>query len=86
MAEETTYNPVQDGIEKTAQSVRYTEVKPPTDLSGLIHCFWELKTVATLPEDFHLHAVPDACVNIMFNEIDTSIAGITALRTTYEVL
>jgi len=86
MAKETTYNPVQDGIEKTAQSVRYTEVKPPSDLSGLVHCFWELKTVATLPEDFHLHAVPDACVNIMFNEIDTSIAGITALRTTYEVL
>jgi AraC-like DNA-binding protein len=86
MAKEAPYNPVQDGIEKTAQSVRYTEVKPPSDLSGLVHCFWELKTVATLPEDFHLHAVPDACVNIMFNEIDTSIAGITALRTTYEVL
>jgi AraC-like DNA-binding protein len=86
MAKETTYKPVQDGIEKTAQSVQYTEVIPPGDLSGLVHCFWELKTVATLPEDFHLHAVPDACVDIMFNQMDTSIAGITALRTRYEVL
>lgn len=80
------YTPVQDGIEKSAQSVLYTEVQPPNDLSELVYCFWELKTVAPLAEDFNLHAVPDACVDIMFNEIDTSIAGVTALRTTYEVL
>lgn len=80
------YNPIQDGIEKNVQSVRYTEGKPPSDLAEFIHCFWELKTVATLSDDFHLHAVPDACVNIMFNQVDVSIAGITALRTTHEVL
>jgi len=80
------YSPVRDGIEKTVQSVRYTEAKPPNDLFGLVHCFWELKTDAVLPEDFHLHALPDACVNILFNLVDLQIAGITALRTTYEVL
>lgn len=80
------YTPVQDGIEKTMQSVRYAEAEPPSDLAGLVHCFWELKTDTPLTEDFQLHAVPDACVDIMFNEIDTTIAGVTALRTTYEVL
>jgi AraC-like DNA-binding protein len=80
------YSPIQDGIEKTVQSVRYTQAKPPTELSGLVHCFWELKTEATLTEEFYLHALPDACVNILFNQLDTQIAGITALRTTYEVL
>ncbi len=80
------YSPVRDGIEKTVRSVRYTEAKPPSHLSGLVHCFWELKTDRALPEDFHLHALPDACVNILFNQADTSIAGVTALRTTYEVL
>jgi AraC-like DNA-binding protein len=80
------YSPVQDGIEKTVQSVQYTEAKPPSDLSELVHCFWELKTQTALPEDFHLHALPDACVNILFNQADSKIAGITALRTTYEVL
>ncbi len=80
------YSPAQDGIEKTAQAVRYTEAEPPSDLSGYVYCFWELKTDGVLSEDFQLHATPDACVDIMFNEIDTSIAGITALRTTYEVL
>ncbi|MBP9667816.1 helix-turn-helix transcriptional regulator [Candidatus Saccharibacteria bacterium] len=80
------YTPVKDGIEKTTQSVEYTEAEPPRDLLDLVHCFWELKITAPLASDFQLHAVPDACVDIMFNEIDTSIAGVTALRTTYEVL
>lgn len=80
------YSPVKDGIEKTAQSVHYTEAKPPDHLSGFVDCFWELKTDATLPEDFCLHALPDACVNILLNQADIKIAGVTALRTTYEVL
>lgn len=79
------YTPAKDGIEKTA-AVRYTESEPPDDLSSYIFCFWELKTDGKLTSDFHLHATPDACVDIMFNEIDTDIAGVTALRTTHEVL
>lgn len=80
------YNPIRDGIEKTVRSVRYTEAKPPDNLSGLVHCFWELKTDSVLTDDFCLHALPDACVNILFNQIDTKIAGITQLITTSEVL
>lgn len=80
------YNPVKDGIEKTTKFVEYVEVKPPDDIAGLVHCFWELKTVATLKEDFRLHAIPDACVDIMFNEIDIEVAGVTGLDIKYEVL
>jgi AraC-like DNA-binding protein len=80
------YSPIQDGIDKSVQSVRYTEAKPPSHLSGLVHCFWELKTDSALADDFCLHALPDACVNILFNQADTNIAGVTALRTAYEVL
>jgi AraC-like DNA-binding protein len=80
------YTPVQDGIEKSVRSVRYIEAKPPRDLAELVYCFWELKTVTQLAQDFNLHAVPDACVDIMFNEIDTDVAGVTALRTQHEVL
>lgn len=80
------YSPVQDGIEKTVQSVQYTEAKPPSHLSGLVHCFWELKTERKLPDDFYLHALPDACVNILFNQVNTKIAGVTALSTTFAVL
>jgi AraC-like DNA-binding protein len=80
------YSPIRDGIEKTARFVRYAEEKPPAYLSGVVHCYWELKTERTLADDFNLHAVPDACVNILFNQVDTEIAGVTALRTRYEVL
>lgn len=80
------YSPVKDGIEKTAHSVRYIEAKPPSDLSGFVHNFWELKTAAQLPEDFRLHVLPDACVNILFNLSDTNIAAVTARQTTYTVL
>jgi AraC-like DNA-binding protein len=80
------YSPIQDGMDKTIRAVRYTETKPPSHLSGLVHCFWELKTDSVLVDDFLLHALPDACVNILFNQMDTTIAGVTALRTTYEVL
>lgn len=76
------YSPVQDGIEKTASFVHYQEAKPPGPLLGLVDCFWELKTQQDLAEDFRLLALPDACVNILFNQLDTEIAGVTALRTT----
>lgn len=80
------YEPIQDGIEKKTLSVSYKEREPPGIFSGLVHNFWELKTDEKLTDDFYLHAIPDACVNILFNQKDTRIAGITALHTTYEVL
>ena len=74
------YKPVQDGIEKVVKSVVYSENHPPAHLRELVHCFWELKTEAILPEDFHYHVIPDACVNILLNQIDPKIAAITALN------
>lgn len=82
----TMYDPVKDGVDKTVDSVIYAETKPQGILSEYVHSFWELKTDQELPDDFCLHALPDACVNILFNQADTRIAGVTALRTTYEVL
>lgn len=80
------YNPVKDGMEKTFTEVTYQEAKPPNDLSKYVHNFWELKTNLILQENFFLHVIPDACVNILLNLQDTKIAGVTALHTTFEVL
>jgi AraC-like DNA-binding protein len=80
------YSPVQDGIDKSVRSLQYSEVQPPRSLAGLVHCFWELRTITDLPDNFHYHALPDACVNILFNQVETDIAGVTALRTKAEVL
>lgn len=80
------YDPIKDGIDKTVKSVQYIEAKPQEPLEQFVHSFWELKTDCKLSEDFCLHAIPDACVNLLFNQLDTRIAGVTALRTTHEVL
>jgi AraC-like DNA-binding protein len=75
------YSPAVDGFSIRGSAVRYTERSPTDDLSDVVHCFWELRTLAALPEDFHYHALPDACVNLLFNVADPEIAGVTALHT-----
>lgn len=80
------YDPVRDGVAKTVRSVAYTEVQPPAELRDVVHCFWELRTEADLEEDFTLHAMPDACVNLLFDQRDPRIAGVTQLHTTFTTL
>jgi len=81
------YDPIKDGVDKQVRAaVRYTVDRPPDHVSAWVHGYWELKTLHPLDTDFHLHAMPDACVNILFNQLDPLIAGITSLRTTHEVL
>lgn len=83
---ERMYDPVKDGVAKTVESVVYTEAPPPAALGDLVHCFWELRTETDLADDFTLHAMPDACVNLMFNQLDTRVAGVTQLHTTHTSL
>lgn len=80
------YDPVKDGVEKSAGPVTYVEIAPPDDLADLVHCYWQMRTEVDLDDDFVLHALPDACVNVLFDQADTDIAGITALHTEHTTL
>jgi AraC-like DNA-binding protein len=80
------YDPVKDGVAKTVDSVIYTQEPPPAELSELVHCFWELRTEGDLADDFVLHAMPDACVNLLFDQRDPRIAGVTQLHTDHTTL
>ncbi|MEM8905700.1 MAG: AraC family transcriptional regulator [Actinomycetota bacterium] len=80
------YDPVRDGVPKAVESVAYEELRPPTELGQLVHCFWELRTTTDLAEDLTLHALPDACVNLLFDQHDPRIAGVTQLLTTHTTL
>ena len=73
-------------MQKNIGPVLFTEVKPPVELNDVVHCYWQIKTESLLESDFTLHAIPDACVNILFNQEDSDIAGVTALQTTYTEL
>jgi AraC-like DNA-binding protein len=80
------YTPTSDGMARTASGVHYAESAPPATLAQLVHCFWELRTESPLADDFLYHALPDACVNLLLDQRDPRIAGVTALRTRAEVL
>jgi AraC-like DNA-binding protein len=80
------YDPVKDGVAKTVEFVVYNEVPPPEDQRDLVHCFWEMWTETELAEDFTLHAMPDACVNLLFDQLDPRIAGVTQLQTSHTSL
>ena len=74
------YNPKGNGKQKTVQSVRFAEAEPPAHLSGIVHRFLELKTEGPLSDDYRFHALPDACTYIVFDQLNTDIAGVTKLR------
>jgi AraC-like DNA-binding protein len=80
------YDPKGNGMEKTVQSVLFFEAEPPSHLSRIVHRFLELKTERALSDDYRFHALPDACVYIVFDQIDTERAGMTKLRATSEEL
>jgi len=80
------YTPTSDGMARGGGGVHYAEAPPPTTLAKVVHCFWELRTLSPLADDFLYHALPDACVNLLLNQQDPLIAGVTALRTRAEVL
>jgi AraC-like DNA-binding protein len=76
------YTPVLDGRNNDDSLVMYTETEPPSKLSRVVQSYWMLKTKTNLQDDFILHALPDACVNLLFNQLVVDIAGVTQLETT----
>lgn len=80
------YDPIKDGIHKKFGSVSFCETKPPQKYESIIHSYWEIKSIGVLKEDFILHVIPDACVNILLNLINTKIAAITMRKTEYVTL
>lgn len=80
------YDPRGNGKDKAVDSVAFLEVEPPDQLAGIVHRFLELKTETPLQADYRFHALPDVCIYMVFDQLDTEIAGITGLRTTSEEL
>lgn len=80
------YDPVKDGMEKRFNGVIYNESRPPQELRDIVHSYWQIKTETPLLDNFTLHAIPDACINILFNQKNVDIAGITGLNVTYTEL
>lgn len=60
------FTPLQPFARQYGEGVCYNELFPHHDLSGLIYCYWELKTMAPLKALFQYKVVADACTDIFF--------------------
>lgn len=62
------YTPVQPGIPQRFKSnVTYKQHAPTAGINSAVHCFWTLRTRTTLGENFPYLALPDGCVDIVFD-------------------
>jgi AraC-like DNA-binding protein len=75
------YTPTLDGKNYDNNLVEYLEIKPSSRLSQVVQSYWMLKTKNLLQHDFILHALPDACVNLLFNQLQLEITAVTQLQT-----
>lgn len=62
------YRPHQPGIPRTLKrSVSYIEQRPQESSADVVFCYWELRTLTRLDEDFLYLVLPDACIDIIFD-------------------
>jgi AraC-like DNA-binding protein len=80
------YDPKGNARDKAVTTVAFLEAKPPTHLRDVVHRFLEIRTPAPLSEDYRFHALPDACIYIVLDQLDRSVAGVTRLRASSEEL
>ena len=80
------YDPKGNSKDKSVESVRFREAKPPSHLRGVVHRFLELKSQGSQSDDYRFHALPDACTYIVFDQLDAKISGVTRLRASSEEL
>ncbi len=80
------YDPKGNGRDRAVATVEFDEAAPPDHLKSLVHRFLQIYTTAPLAEVYRFHALPDACTYVVFDQLDTSIAGVTKLRASSEEL
>lgn len=80
------YQPVQNGINKAAITVKYEESVPPDHISDFVYCFWQLRTKASLNDDFHYLVLPDACIDIVFDFSQPNLVNVMTPELISEVI
>ncbi|MBE7178394.1 MAG: AraC family transcriptional regulator, partial [Mucilaginibacter polytrichastri] len=79
------YSPLQPAFGQK-DAVYYHEEKPHVLLQPYIWCYWELKTISALPEDYRYSVVADGCTDIFFSPddlADATVAGFNPSHTEF---
>lgn len=65
------YRPLQPTIGPSDDDVSYREIKPKQTLSDMVYCFWQLRTIRPLGQQFTYRVVADGCIDIFFDMAET---------------
>ncbi len=61
------YKPIQPTVSGNDNKISYQEIKPNKEIENFIYCFWQLKTLKLLNQDYNYRVVSDGCIDIFFN-------------------
>lgn len=61
------YKPIQPTVLANDNEISYQESKPHKQIENFIFCFWQLKTLEPLKNDYNYRVVSDGCIDIFFN-------------------
>lgn len=74
------YDPKGNARDKAVGTVQFLEAEPPAHLRDVVHRFLEVRTPTPLSDDYRFHALPDACIYIVLDQLNLNVAGITRLQ------
>lgn len=60
------YKPIQPTVIKNGGNPFYFEINPIVELENFVYCYWQLKTVQKLDENFIYRVVSDGCIDVFF--------------------
>ena len=61
------YKPIQPTVAANNDKIIYQESKPNKEIADYIFCFWQLKTLTRLDQDYNYRVVSDGCIDIFFD-------------------
>ncbi|WP_405384389.1 DUF6597 domain-containing transcriptional factor [Maribacter sp. LLG6340-A2] len=61
------YKPIQPTVAPNNSKISYLENRPSKAIENYIYCFWQLKTLKPLKQDYNYRVVSDGCIDIFFN-------------------
>ncbi len=66
------YKPIQPSVSDFDNEISYRETFPDKEIENFVYCFWQLKTIKPLRQDYIYRVVSDGCIDIFFNHLNPS--------------
>ena len=61
------YRPIQPTVSGSDNEISYQEIQPSKEIENFVYCFWQLKALKPLKNDYNYRVVSDGCIDIFFD-------------------